>query len=234
MVDPALLNFPRPATFVEPEGVEVERRRKLKELVWDRIPKRLIEQPIREEFRSLVDSFDWGVSWILLGHTGSGKSTACVHLVRELLRRGVTHGGKDFDAAKGIFWTRADEITAAGAEKTDEATKLIHRAQHSKLMILDDVSEAQKTLLRVIQQRYDRGKPVIVTSGALSAKELSEKVGGDAVVRWLLECGGARKGVILTAKSAHSANAGVRPFPRPTPGTTPTLTRQTSTTTRNQ
>ncbi len=214
MVDQAMFNIPRPASFVEPESDEAARRRRLKELVWDRVPNRLREHPLRDEFRPLVESFEWGVSWVLLGPTGSGKSSACVHLIRELLRRGVANGAKDFEAAKSIFWTRADAVTAAGGEKTDEASKLLHRAEYSNLMILDDLAEASKTLLRVVQKRYDAGKPLIVTSGALDGRDLREMVGGDAVVRWLLECGRKRKGVILCAQSMRQENGELRAFPR--------------------
>jgi hypothetical protein len=198
----AIVNIPRPHTFVEPEDESLERGRKLKELVWDHIPKHLIGQPLNLRYAPLVSRFDWGSSWILLGETGAGKSTACVHLVRELLRRGKVNGGKDFELAKSIFWARSDAITKAGGSDENEAGKLLHRAEWAKLMILDDLATPSKTLLGVIQQRYDRGLPIVATSGAMTRGQLTELVGGDAVKRWLLECGKARKGQVLLSEEA--------------------------------
>jgi hypothetical protein len=232
MVDANLFRIPRPARFVEPESDEQARRQVLREVVWDHIPNRLREHPLREEFKPLVNSFELGLSWVLLGPTGSGKSTACVHLVRELLRRGVENGGSDFELAKGIFWTRADAITAAGADKGDQAWKLLHRAQHSKLMVLDDIAETSKTLLRVIQQRYDAGRALVVTSGALDANDLRDRVGGDAPVRWMLECGQGRRGVILRARTEPLEVAAVRPFPRRAADVAPAQARQRPTSPR--
>lgn len=189
--------LPRPARFAEPESEQTVRARKLSELVWSRIPRHLVSQPCRTEFRSLVELFDWQSSWVLLGKTGAGKSTACVHLVRELLRRGRDNGGRDFVRAKSICWTRADAITRAGGRDDEEAHKLLHRAEYAQLLVLDDLAAPSKTVLGVIQQRYDAKRPVVVTSGAQTPREFIELVGGDAVTRWILECGGVRKGTFL-------------------------------------
>lgn len=198
----SFLGIPRPATFVEPEDESVERGRQLKDLVWDKIPKHLIGQPINPRYSPIVSRFDWGSSWVLLGETGAGKSTACVHLVRELLRRGKANGGKDFDLAKSIFWTRADAITRAGGSDDNEAGKLLHRAEWAKLMILDDLAAPSKTLLGVIQQRYDRGLPIVATCGAMTRGLFTELVGGEAVKRWISECGKVRKGIVLMSEEA--------------------------------
>jgi DNA replication protein DnaC len=189
--------LPRPARFAEPESEQTVRARKLAELVWSRIPRHLVSQPCRPEYRSLVELFDWQSSWVLLGKTGVGKSTACVHLVRELLRRGRDNGGRDFVRAKSIFWSRADAITKAGGRDDEEGHKLLHRAEYAQLMILDDLAAPSKTMLGVIQQRYDAKRPIVVTSGAQTPREFTELVGGDAVTRWILECGGVRKGTFL-------------------------------------
>lgn len=232
MVSPSLVSsdvfsFPRPTSFTQPESDEAARGRTLKELVWDKIPNRLRHYPLHDEFKPLVEKFNWdGVSWVLFGPTGSGKTTACVHLVRELLRRGKVNGGADFERAKGIFWTRADAVISAGEDKTDQGAKLLHRAEFSKLMILDDVASSGKALTRVMQARYDNARPVIVTSGALNAGDFSKMAGGDAIVRWFLECG-AQRGMVLNAAGTR-AKADVRPLSPPTPGTTPTPTRQTT------
>jgi hypothetical protein len=194
------INLPKPATFASPEDPAQERGRRLVELVWDKIPKHLVRQPVRPEFAPLLQRWEWGVSWVLLGQTGSGKSTACVHLIRELLRRGKVNGGEDFARAKSIFWTRSDAVTQAGGRDDEHSHKLLHRAEFSRLMVLDDVADPSKTLLRIIQQRYDAQRPLIVTCGALDQKSFVNAVGGEAVARWILECGGVRKGVMLRAK----------------------------------
>ncbi|MBK9496868.1 MAG: ATP-binding protein [Xanthomonadales bacterium] len=195
-------NWGLPSVVVPvPENYEQEeRKRRLTDLVWAHVPKHLIGRTMNDGFRPLLTKFDWTSSFVLLGPTGSGKSTACVHLVAELLKRGKVNGGKDYEFARSIFWTRADVITKAGGSDEDEAAKLLHRAEWSRLMILDDIATPSKTLLGVIQQRYDRGRPMIVTSGALNPKGFSELVGGEAVTRWILECGGKRKGDWLKAK----------------------------------
>jgi len=173
------------------------RSRILRDLVWDKTPKHLLNQPVRSQFRPLLDDWQWGVSWVLLGPTGAGKSTACVHLVRTLLQQGRDDGGEAFARAKSIFWTRADSVTAAGGQSTEEAALLLRRAEYSRLMILDDLAVPSKTLLRVIQQRYDARRPLVVTSGARTAEQFQELVGGEAVTRWILDCGGIRKGAFL-------------------------------------
>lgn len=198
----SFIGIPRPATFVEPEDESVERGRQLKTLVWDKVPKHLVKQALNPRYAAMVTRFDWGHSWVLLGETGAGKSTACVHLVRELLRRGKTNGGQDFDLAKSIFWARADAITRAGGSDDDEAGKLLHRAEWAKLMVLDDLSAPSKTLLGVIQQRYDRGLPIVATCGAMTRGLFTELVGGEAVKRWISECGKARKGIVLMSEKA--------------------------------
>lgn len=169
--------------------------------VWDKIPKHLVRRQVNPTFRRLVDEFDWQYSWLLLGPTGAGKSTACVHLVRRLLSEGRANGGKQFSMAKSIFWTRADAITHAGGNDELWAHQLLHRAEQAKLLIIDDLADASKTLLRVLQARYDNPdpRPMVVTSGALNARELQQRLQGEAVVRWILESGGVRKGVILGA-----------------------------------
>lgn len=191
------ISLRQPEQFAEPESAQAERARKLRDLVWERVPRHLAKQPCRPEYRPLVDQFDWHSSWVLLGKTGAGKSTACVHLVRELLRRGRDAGGKDFARAVSICWTRADAITRAGGQDDDGARKLLHRAEYAQLLILDDLATPSKTLLGVIQERYDKRRPIVATSGAQTPREFISLVGGDAVTRWILECGGVRKGTFL-------------------------------------
>jgi hypothetical protein len=195
------------ATRIDDETPDRVRADQLRERVWRQIPKHLIDRPLKPEFQRLVDEFDWTHSFLLLGHTGAGKSTACVHLVRRLLRDGVKQGGTAFDRAKSIFWTRADTITRAGvgAELSDH--QLLHRAKHAKLVIIDDMAEASKTMLGVLQARYDSPdpRPMVVTSGAVDVSELERRLGGEAVVRWILDCGGVKHGVVLHSAAAKKA-----------------------------
>ncbi len=190
----------KPAAFMPSEDEATARARTLTELVWDRVPKHLAKQVLRAEFKQLLSRFDWQTSFALIGPTGCGKSSACVHLVRELLRRGRDNGGVDFDRAKGIFWTRADALTQAGGSDEAHAHKLLHRAEFARLMILDDFATPSKTLLRIVQLRYDAQRPVIVTCGALDEQGFIDAVGGQAVARWILDCGGVRNGALLSAR----------------------------------
>ncbi len=187
-----------PITKAEEE--RAERATVLRERVWDRIPKHLSKFSSSAEFRPFVDNFDRGVSAILIGPTGSGKSTACVHLVQSLLRKGRDNGGTDYEFARGIFWTRTDSLTVAGGSDSDDAAKLLHRAEFCKFLILDDLASPSKTVLRVIQERYDHQRPMVATNGSTNTRQLQESVGGEAVLRWILECGGLKRGSVFIGR----------------------------------
>lgn len=182
-----------------PLTTEQERVRDLKDLVWSKIPNHLTKRPLNPTYARLVSDFDWEYSWLLLGPTGNGKSTAVAYLIQRLLREAKTDD-LAFQRAKSIFWTRADMLTSAGRDESDLAShKILHRAEHAKLLVLDDLADASKTVYRVIQARYDKPKPhpIIVTSGELNPESFARRVGGEAIPRWIIECGGVRKGVVL-------------------------------------
>ncbi len=189
-----------PITKAEEE--RTERATVLRERVWERIPKHLSRFELAPAFRRFVNEFDPKVSAVLIGPTGSGKSTACVHLVQSLLRKGRDNGGAEYQFARGIFWTRTDSLTVAGGSDSDDATKLLHRAEYCKLLILDDLSSPSKTVLRIIQERYDHQRPMVATNGSTNARQLQESVGGEAVLRWILECGGLKRGPVFAGRPA--------------------------------
>lgn len=188
---------------VEPvaETAESQRGKELVERVWSKVPNHLWKRPLKPEYSALVREFNWTYSFLLLGATGNGKTTAAIHLVRRLLKEGKVDE-EAFVRAKSIFWARADAITSAGKGDELHNHQVLHRAANARLFILDDLAEASKTIYKVIQARYDNPdpRPIIVTSGASNEKDFASRVGGDAILRWIIECGGVRRGVILGAK----------------------------------
>ena len=187
-----------------------ERASVLKEKVWLKIPRHLSKFQCHPAYSELVNDYDPERSYALIGPTGSGKSTACVNLVAKLLRLGRDNGGNDYNFARGIFWVRADAVTNAGGSDDESAERLLHRAEFCRLLILDDFSAPSKTLLRILQQRYDAQRPVVATNGALDSKRFEESIGGEAVMRWLLQCGGIKNGRILVGQKLTPALSSVK------------------------
>lgn len=165
----------------------VLRKEVLTRIVWEQVPKHLAKHEPKPGFKPLVDNYRPETSHILIGETGAGKSTACVHIVRNLLKKAAVEGGRDFWFARRIYWTRADKVTTAGGSDGD--SEIIRRSETASLLILDDYSVPSKTLLGVLQERFDRQRPLIVTSGAVDMTQLADKLGGAAVVRWILQTG---------------------------------------------
>jgi hypothetical protein len=123
-----------------------------------------------------------------------------VRLVGRLCRKGVDEGGEAFAYAKSIFWARVDELTLAGGARDDEhAVHLLHRAEFARLLILDDMPpEPSKTFMRILQKRYDAGRATGLTCGELNEQALARRMGGAAVLGWLLE-GGTGPGRVVIA-----------------------------------
>jgi energy-coupling factor transporter ATP-binding protein EcfA2 len=171
------------------ERTRADRRSQLHD-TWARCPRKLRGHKASPVLEAAAESWVDGGSLILGGPSGCGKSTAAVRLVARLLRAGVNDGGDAFRLARGIVWVRADALTEAGGQHDDEhAQRLMQRARQCRLLVLDDLAIASKTILKVFEARYDPGLPIVITTGALSPSQFAESIGGDAVYRWLLHIG---------------------------------------------
>lgn len=114
---------------------------------------------------------------VLLGPTGSGKSTAAVHLVRRWLAR--------YEVATSTFFTLASDL----ADGDDGA---LDRAKRVRLLVIDDLGkeiDPKNRIFRVLDHRHTRA-PTIITTG-IRPEGLDERFGG-ATVRRMFEFQGRR------------------------------------------
>jgi hypothetical protein len=166
---------------------------------WERVPRGMHKFSTSPKFERAIAEWQPGTPMVLLGPTGAGKTSAVARLVALLCRNAADQGGDVFALARSIFWVRADELTSAGgAERDESASKLMLRSEMCRLLVLDDVASSSKTLLRILQRRYDGRREVIVTAGARNAVELATTLGGHAPLRWILE-GGKQPGKVVIA-----------------------------------
>lgn len=181
------------------DALERRERAALVRSTWERVPVGAHQRAARPEFVRAVDTWQPGQPLVLLGPTGSGKTAAAAQLVARLCRDAKGRGGDALVLARSTLWVRADELTAAGgAERDTSATKLLLRAQQCRLLVLDDLATSSKTLLRILQFRYDAKRASVVTSGVRSAAEFASAIGGQAPVRWILD-GGIHPGKVAVA-----------------------------------
>jgi DNA replication protein DnaC len=129
---------------------------------------------------------------ILSGPTGSGKTTAVLHLIRR-------HLATREDATSTAFMLAADLV---------DDPSLIDKAKRVRLLVLDDVGkehDPKNVLFRVLDYRFTR-VPTIVTTG-LSVDDLNRSYDG-AFVRRLGEFKGSKSRIVTTFPPAK-----VRPRP---------------------
>jgi len=174
-----------------------------------RHPKRpVLESRIGEkDFLRAALSWRWGQgNLLLLGQTGSGKSTAVAILYRALLAHGVRHGGEAWESASFMAWFGAAELAEAAKEHPfgkGEAPETRH-ACRARLLILDDagLDTDPAVCSLVLDERYQCERPTIITSGR-SESELIVHYGA-AFVRRMTEPHGA----IMARFPEAAANAG--------------------------
>jgi DNA replication protein DnaC len=148
-----------------------------------------------------VHAWDWGdPNLLLIGTTGTGKTTAAAYLLRRLCAYGIEHGGEALEMARLTRWQSCRELSAVVREYPlgQGAPDTILRCQNARLLILDDLgaSDERTALERVMDARYERGWPTITTTG-LAYRELSHAL-GEHLVRRLVDCRG-RTGRVLQA-----------------------------------
>jgi hypothetical protein len=154
-----------------------------------------LESRIHPRALRAVSGWRWGGgNLVLLGATGTGKTSAAVHLVRRLCLEAAVDGGEAFERARLIRWQSCRALSGVAAEtKLGTGTpEVVTRCQYARLLILNDLGagDERATLERIIDERYERGWPTVTTTG-LGRVEL-EHAFGDAFSRRLFECGSDR------------------------------------------
>lgn len=161
-----------------------------------------------KDFLRVTEGWRWGHgNLLLLGTTGSGKSTACAMLFRALLANGVRHGGEAWERARFMAWFRADDLAEAKREHPlgkGEAPDLM-RASRARLLVLDDAGwDRDPTACSVVlAARYESALPTILTSGKTEPELIAHY--GAAVVRRMTETGGGRPGGGIMARFPEGA-----------------------------
>jgi hypothetical protein len=155
------------------------------------------------DFLRAVSGWTWGCgNLLLLGPTGSGRSTACAWLFRRLLAAGVSEGGEAWERARFMAWFHAGDLDDARREHAlgkGEAPEL-GQAGRARLLVLDDAGWDRDPLAcsSVLKERYERGLPTIITSGKTEQELVAHY--GAAVVRRMTETGGNRAGGGIMAR----------------------------------
>lgn len=163
-----------------------------------------------KDFTAGALGWRWGHgNLLLLGPTGTGKTTACAVLFRLLLAQGVRDGGPAWENARFMAWFRADDLAEAKREwplGKGEAPDLM-RASRARLLVLDDAGwdRDPSACSVVLAARYEAALPTILTSG----KTEHELIGhyGAAVVRRMTETGGRPGGGIMARFLEQPAGA---------------------------
>lgn len=153
----------------------------------------LTERVTEPDFLRAVNGWTWGCgNLLLLGPTGSGRSTAAAVLYRRLLAIGVRDGGEAWERARFLAWFHAGDLAEARREHAlgkGEAPEL-GRAARARLLVLDDAGWEQDPFVcsMVLKERYELGVPTIITSGKTESELIAHY--GAAVVRRMTEAGG--------------------------------------------
>ncbi len=156
-----------------------------------------------KDFLRVAQGWRWGHgNLILLGPTGTGKSTAAAMLFRYLLKDGVQKGGSAWENARFMAWFGALDLFHASREHAlgkGEAPEL-RQASRARLLVLDDAGwdTDPRVVSGVLAERYESGLPTIVTSGKTELELVAHY--GAAVVRRMTETGGGRPGGGLMAR----------------------------------
>lgn len=151
-----------------------------------------LEGRIEPRLLRAVLGWRWGHgNLVLMGATGSGKTSAAAHLVRRLCFEGAVHGGEAFERAQLIRWQSCRALSEV-ARETRLGTGIpeaVTRCQYARLLVLNDLGagDDRGTLERILDERYERGWPTITTTG-LGAEQLDAAF-GDALSRRVFECG---------------------------------------------
>lgn len=124
---------------------------------------------------------------LLMGPSGTGKSTAAAVLVRRAISVYVSTNGEACREVVDLVWTTATELALAerrhplGAGAPD----LVVQAMRAGALVLDDVgleAAGATAIFAVLSHRYDACLPTIVTTG-LQRQELTAHLSAAGVRR---------------------------------------------------
>lgn len=131
-------------------------------------------------------------SLALLGPTGRGKSTAARAICERILTRADKgeFKGEDFARAAKVRWTKARDLAdAARRHKLGDGRSPEEReARAASILVIDELGFevlVDDVIPRLLDHRYDKALPTIVTSGRKVAA-LAERY-GEATVRRFTE-----------------------------------------------
>ena len=126
-----------------------------------------------------------------IGKSGAGKTRAAVLLLQRIAMEG-----------KSICFMKSVKLTKYAADKFSDdhkeqetAKERIRQAYRSKLLLIDDIGKgrlsptAEELLFDIIDERTERGLPIIWTSnsGAKALREMLSQDRADALIRRLAE-----------------------------------------------
>lgn len=137
-------------------------------------------------------------SFLVLGDSGVGKSTAAAWLFRRIVIAGIQRGGPAWERARTARWYPAVELERARLEHklgVGEAPE-VARAQGASVLVIDDAGQDRdaSAIRKVLGARYDAGLPTILSTNLRQA-ELVAHYGG-AFVRKLVQSGGKRAAIV--------------------------------------
>jgi DNA replication protein DnaC len=131
----------------------------------------------------ITDVIHNGLNLLLIGPRGTGKTQAATLLCAEAIKAGFTAVRVDW----GKFVRKVRATYGNGTSQSED--DLIEALVAPALVLLDDVGASDKAsdhnerlLTAVIGERYDRGRPTIITAN-LNKSELEAHLGARAAAR---------------------------------------------------
>jgi len=177
---------------------EKSRRWDLVKQTWTEVPRHQVRWRCAPEFLQAIAEWQPDRSLVLLGLTGSGKTSACVRLVEKLLKAAVRSGERrHLLPARSLCWTDADTLTRAGGGEDLSDRNLVHRSKVARVLVLDDVAAPSKTIQTTLRERLKGARPTVLTSGVTTSAELARALGGDAVLRHVLDATGKSGEIVV-------------------------------------
>ena len=162
---------------------------------WSKVPPLFKDTDVTllpDALQKLSEGWQWGPKGLgLIGASGAGKTRAACLIARRV-----------WPELRSLCFLKATKLTRMAADKysddpreKDAAKQVINAAYRSKLLILDDIGKgrltptAEEMLFDIVDERSERGLPIIWTSNA-SGKQLREMLSEDrasALTRRLAE-----------------------------------------------
>jgi DNA replication protein DnaC len=156
-----------------------------------------------KRLRQVLGRWKGGSSLLLVGSSGTGKSSFAIRAIRGLeeeLVRACLADPRNKDAAKALSdlaytrWTTASDIGRALSQHrlgTGDEPELVSRAVAASILVIDELGPEPARfageIFDIIDRRYTKNLPTVVTSGLTVPDFLARY--GDAMFRRLTEKG---------------------------------------------